>query len=207
MDDRSILRVSLIGHSFIRRLGYYMNNSSELSNLKLNDEQYSVTVNGRGGLKLRDSRLFRDLLNFEVLPHICFMQIGENDILLSSPNNIARDILSLASYIHLGVGVQIVLIGQLFRRRPWASSNDFNDRVIHINKLLMNECKKLDNIHFWHHRGFWKSLDFLSKDGVHLRTHSEHHVVTSSPMHRFWRSIRSAVLHYRHKTGQYINFI
>lgn len=178
-----------------------MVNSSEFANFKLNTEQYTVSVNARGGLKLRDSRLFRDLLNFDVLTQICFLQIGEKDVLLSSPSKIARDILSLASYIHLGVGVQTVIIGQLFRRKPWASSNDFNDRVV-INKILMSECKKLENVYFWHHRRFWKHLDFLCRDGVHLRTQSKHHVV-ASPMHRFWRSVRSAVLHFQNKTGQY----
>lgn len=142
MANQNILRVCLLGHSFIRRLGNYMVNSSEFANFKLNTEQYTVSVNARGGLKLRDSRLFRDLLNFDVLPQMCFLQIGEKDVLLSSPSKIAQDILSLASYIHLGVGVQTVIIGQLFRRKPWASSNDFNDRVV-INKILMSECKKL----------------------------------------------------------------
>lgn len=67
MANQNILRVCLLGHSFIRRLGNYMVNSSEFANFKLNTEQYTVSVNARGGLKLRDSRLFRDLLNFDVL--------------------------------------------------------------------------------------------------------------------------------------------
>lgn len=43
------LRVTLVGHSFIRRLRDLMNNSPEDNNIRLNREQYYVTFVARGG--------------------------------------------------------------------------------------------------------------------------------------------------------------
>ncbi|XP_061185179.1 uncharacterized protein LOC133193234 [Saccostrea echinata] len=132
------------------------------------------------------------------------MQIGENDILLNSDEVIVRDILSLASYLHSGVGIRTVIVGQLLRRQPWASSSDFNDRIVAINVMLKEQCAAMNGVHFWPHRGFWEDLTFLCHDGVHLRCPTPSPlVVTASPMHRFWRSVRSAILHHRHISGQY----
>lgn len=59
-----------------------------------------------------------------------------NDVLSFSVEVIVRDILALASYIHSGLGVTRVIIGQLLRRQPWASSLYFNERIIAINVRL-----------------------------------------------------------------------
>ena len=77
-----------------------------------------------------------DFLSFDIRPDLCFLQIGENDILSGDEQSIARNILSLASYLHEGMGISHVIIGQLFRRQPWASSSDFNSRVVRVNNLL-----------------------------------------------------------------------
>lgn len=111
----------------------------------------------------------RDLLSFDVSPDICFIQIGENDVLSFSEEVIVRDILALASYIHSGLGVTRVIIGQLLRRQPWASSLYFNEHIITINVRLQAKISSREGIHFWPHRGFWQNLDFLCDDGVHLR--------------------------------------
>lgn len=73
--------------------------------------RYSVCV--RALDRLRIARLARDRdLSFDVLPEICFMQIGKNGVLSFSVEVIVRNILALASYIHSGLGVTRVVIGQ-----------------------------------------------------------------------------------------------
>lgn len=88
----------------------------------------------------------------------------------------------------------------LFRCQPWASSTEFNQRIVRVNNLLKEGSAALPGVHIWHHRGFRSNLDFLCNDGVHLRCPGG--VVVSSPMHKYWRSIRSAVL-LVHVYGQY----
>lgn len=59
---------------------------------------------------------------------------------------------------------------------------------------------KQEGVYYWHHIGFRSDLNFLIHDGVHLQCpRSSVHVVTSSPMHKYWRSIRSAILHFKPK--------
>ncbi|XP_062594564.1 uncharacterized protein LOC134255982 [Saccostrea cucullata] len=204
MEEPNFLRICLLGHSFVTRLRRYMDSHPDLMNLKLHQDFYSVSVRARGGLRISSVARSRDFLTFDMLPHVCFMQIGENDILLHTNEMIVRDILSLASYLHSGIGIQTVIVGQLLRRQPWASSPDFNERIIAINVMLREQCSNISGVHFWPHRGFWTDLTFLCQDGVHLRCPSQSsHVVTTSPMHRFWRSVRSAILQHRHISGQY----
>ena len=87
---------------------------------------------------LRISQLVQssEFLSFDIRPDLCFLQIGENDILSGDEQSIARNILSLASYLHEGMGISHVIIGQLFHRQPWASSSDFNSRIVRVNNLI-----------------------------------------------------------------------
>lgn len=193
------LGICLLGHSFISRLRRYLTSHPDLMNLRLYREQYDVIIRARGGLRIASLAHSRDLLTFEVTPVICFLQIGENDVLSFNVDTIVRDIVALASFIRSGIGIRTVIIGQLLRRQPWASSSDFNNRIVAINVKLRTQTSSLDGVYFWQHRGFWQDLSFLCRDGVHLRcSASTLHVVTSSPMHRFWRSVRSAILQHRH---------
>lgn len=197
MDDAAKLDVCLIGHSFLTRLHGYMQSNRCLRNLNLNVDKFHISVCARGGLRVSQLSC-SNFLNFSSVPHMCFIQIGENDISRYDCTTLARDILSLAVYLHEGLGISIVIIGQLLRRQPWASTRDFNRKIVVTNQLLKKKCSSQEGIYFWHHRGFWSDLEFLCRDGVHLRSpHPSVHVVTSSPMHKYWRSIRSAILHFQ----------
>ena len=197
MDNPNLLSVCLIGHSFITRLERYMQSNIHLRNLNLDRDLFFVSTRARGGLHVSQIGI-ADFLSFTNVPDMCFIQIGENDIGRFDCSRLSRDILSLAAFIHEGVGISCVIIGQLLRRQPWASSRDFNRKVVTINQLLKDGCSSLDGVHFWRHRGFWADFNFLCRDGVHLRCpRPSVHVVSSSPMHRYWRSVRSAILHYK----------
>ena len=102
-DRRTVV---LVGHSFIRRLGIFMENSPDHFNLKLNKHRFNVILRAKGGLKVPELSNSRNLLDFDFSDlqtedNICFMQIGGNDIsnIHVAPNDVARQIMSLAHFL------------------------------------------------------------------------------------------------------------
>ena len=79
---------------------------------------------------------------------ICALSKLEKDIVCFNCSRLSRDILSLAAYMHDGLGISCVIIGKLLRRQPWALSRDFNRNVVTINQLLKDGCPSLDGVHF-----------------------------------------------------------
>ena len=185
------VRVAIVGHSFIRRLGEFMDKNN-IVNFNLDKEVFSICIRGRGGLRV--THLARDpsLLSFPAnTPDICFLQIGENDITKDlNPQKLAMDIVAVARYLHDGVGVKRVLIGQLLRRLPYVAGQHFNASVIEVNKQLRAMTEQLEGVVFWSNRGFWQDLTFLGPDGVHLLSTPSN----SQPMRKFLRSIRNSIL-------------
>lgn len=184
----------MIGHSFITGLHRYFRLIPRLKNFNLDVNSFVFDFHARGGLQIPHLVNSREFLSLDILPDLCYIQIEENDFLNRDDQFIARSILSLASHLHEGIGISLVIIGQLFGREPWASSTEFNQRIVRVNNLLKEGSAALLGVHIWHHRGFWSNLDYLCNDGVHLRCPGG--VVVSSPMHKYWRSIRSALLHF-----------
>jgi hypothetical protein len=185
--------VYLIGHSYVRRLGEFMDSKLSLRNLNL-DETCEIHICARGGLTT--VRLPR-ILNFCQKPDACFLQIGGNDIGQLSNSRIVSHIMAIASYLVIGVGVTKVIIGQLLRRRPDVVCPSYNDCVIDINLQLEEIIRTQEHNHvvFWKHRGFWRDMSHLGRDGVHL--HNPTHTSPGdppSPMFKYWRSIRNAVI-------------
>uniref|UniRef100_A0A8W8LX68 SGNH hydrolase-type esterase domain-containing protein n=1 Tax=Magallana gigas TaxID=29159 RepID=A0A8W8LX68_MAGGI len=161
----SILNVCVIGHSYIRRLRDY-GMQTETDNLNLDPEVFKVSFRGKGGLRL-SKRVFRsEILHFDSIPDVVFLQIGENDICENTNSEkLARDIISVGQYLRDGVGVK-------------------------TNEHLKRFAEPLGGIYFWGHRGFWKDFHYLGPDGVHLLcTPAE-----DQPMRKFRRSIRNAVI-------------
>ena len=64
-DDRRT--VVLVGHSFIRRLGIFMENSPDHVKLKLNEHLFNVILRAKGGLKVPKLANSRNLLDFSGL--------------------------------------------------------------------------------------------------------------------------------------------
>lgn len=187
-DSQKIIRVQLIGHSYIRRLREYILVNDEYQNLQLDRTKFSVDFISQGGLTFQRLAQRQEFLNFgDPPPSVCFVQMGGNDLCRGKPGKVITDILSYARYLHDGVGVKQVIVGQLLRRQPWASRPDYNDDVVAVNKALKEEIAALDNIHFWSHRGFWTDLSYLGRDGVHIERGSRH-------MRKYLHSIRIAVL-------------
>ena len=122
----------------------------------------------------------RDLCNFAYTqPDIVYLQIGGNDMI------------SFANYLYYGLHVRIVIIGELLHRDSARVGILYNCKVVLTNvaiKQLISSDNN-NNIIFWRHRGFWEDLSFLSNDMVHLN---------HGGILKYFKSVRSAVLHVRH---------
>ena len=116
----------MIGHSFITGLHRYFRLNPRLRNFNLDVNSFVFDFHARGGLQIPHLVNSREFLSLDILPDLCYIQIEENDFLNRDDQFIARSILSLASYLHEGIGISLVIIGQLFRRQPWALSAEFN---------------------------------------------------------------------------------
>lgn len=116
------LRVVCLGHSFIRRFGEFMDESPEYHNLRLDPGNYIISCRAQGGLKIDELIHERpDLFDFNgEKVDILYLQIGGND--LSDRNKsgtaVANDIYSLACFLHYGLQIPIVIIGELLWRHP-----------------------------------------------------------------------------------------
>jgi hypothetical protein len=189
------LSVCLIGHSFVRRLEQYMEDFSDLRNFSLDSGQFRVFVRARDDMRLADLTRSSAYLCFPVVPDMCFLHIGEDDLYQYDSDMLSQEIVSLASYLREGVGIRCVLVSQLLRRRPTVVPPGYNDRIIEVNINLQRELENREGIYFWRHRGFWKTLDFLCADGVHLGCPRRGAFVKPSPMGKYWYSIRAAIRH------------
>lgn len=183
------LHVRLIGHSFIRRLARIMNYSQYFGNLRLDYNSFNVSCKAKGGLTLEKLICCKELYSSQVPVDIVYLQIGGNDATKYhyDSDRIANHIVSFASFLHHGVGVKKIIIGQLFQREIYSTFDGYNEKIKDINSKLAKLCSQHNFIVFWHHHGFWRDpIDFLCFDGVHLNHFG---------MLRYFRSVRSSVLH------------
>lgn len=178
--------VCLLGHSFIRRLDDFMDNSYDYYNLRLPESKFNIISRAKGGLTIR--RLINerpDLFAFgNIRISILYIQLGGNDLSRQSAEKTATDMVSFASF--LNELAPIVIIGQLFFRDPVKVGELYNTKVVECNNLIKPLIKDNPNIIFWHHRGFSKDMSHLHGDGTHLNDQG---------MLKYHRSIRSAILH------------
>lgn len=150
-----------------------------LSFLSLDVDKYEVSVYAKRRLRTHD---------------ICFIQIGGNDIGLLSNEKILTNILSFSEYLIHGLEFKIVIIGQLLRRDPHVSLAGYNEAILDINSHLAEKIKSDERVYFWRHRVFWQNLSYLARDGVHLNNPHLKCRDPASPMLKYWRSIRNAVI-------------
>ena len=140
------------------------------------------------------------------IPHVIYLVIGTNDLCQEkqSEETFARQIVSFASYLRKGFGVNCVIIGQILHRHGPKHPNhynnhpvtrdtkihDFNTKVNRTNSCIQLKIKEEcdPGIIFWRHRGFWhEARGKFHSDGVHIHPHNGLHI--------YARSVRGAILH------------
>lgn len=73
----------IVGHSYVRQLWVYAVDNN-IPNLRLDREQFSVEIRGKGGLCLKHLHHDATIVQFQQALAICFLQLGENDIVNGS---------------------------------------------------------------------------------------------------------------------------
>lgn len=187
------VKLSLLGHSFIRRLKEeVLRSGSRWENLNLRASEVEVNYLGKGGGKVRDitSRLFSEHLSLE-RPDAVVLQIGGNDVdgLGADPIRIARDIITVAEWMIVGFGVKHVTIMQLLFRKITRQIplQRYNDMVCLVNSELKARLAERSDIHYHKHRGLKRSVtNIYLPDGVHLNR--------QYGVPKYVRSVRGAVI-------------
>ena len=181
MDYDRRLRVVLVGHSYIRRLGQFMYTDSRRRNMMLSN--VDVSVAGYGGATV--TRLSDELRsNIVADADVIFVHIGENDYERDEPIVTAQRIMSLATDMVCSHGARCVIISELVRFAVHRS-----DWCIRVNRCLRQLAREVDvhNIRLWRlRRGLYNPRSCLfDRHGVHL-----------NPVHMqvYWNSVRYAVL-------------
>ena len=193
--------ILIYGHSFIRNLGYVVENGQNPNwvNLGLAHEKFRIHFYGVGGGTLAPGA--NCMLNAKHMsaslgkysPSIVFMQLGGNDLSRSDcvPETLAKHIVSAAAVMIESYGVSQVVIGQLLSRFYSPTSKYFrphyNSLVVRVNteidRLVSNMGRQ--DIRFWRHRGFWKDpYSLIEDDGVHLN---------ADGMYKYAQSVRVGV--------------
>lgn len=69
--------------------------------------------------------------------------MGGKDLCKRPPRKVVMDILSYAKFLHDGVGIRHVIVGQLLLRQPWATRPGYNDDAVTVNTTLKKglRCK------------------------------------------------------------------
>lgn len=182
---------------YISRLREFMDKNVSYKNLNLNTS-FVVDIRARGGLTFRRIPNCLEFLNFtSPPPPICSRQLGSNDLWTDTPENVVKNILA---YLKEGVEIQKIIVGQLLRRQPCASTPKFNEDVVWTNILLKEQTKNMSGINFWAHRWFWADLTYLGRDGLHTEGHSRH-------MRKFMHSIRIAGIQFSRSINEYRLFL
>lgn len=72
--------MSVVGHFYIRKLGDYYCMQPGTDNLNCNPKEFQVIVTRKKRFKLRQCIFRAEILNFDLIPDVVFIQIGENNI-------------------------------------------------------------------------------------------------------------------------------
>ena len=193
--------VVILGYSFIRRLRDFVESSEVNDNLRLSRCNISVPFYARGGLTIDRLTNSPELISFPSSKDICFLQIGSTDLFdrTKSIGEISTAIISFANFLIFWGKTKKLIIGQILRRSPRVIYPLYNDIVFLLNMRLQSLCNDADNIHFWHHTGFWDSFSFLAADDVHL----QHPSMDARPMMKYLQSLKSAILHFSRWSDKY----
>ena len=152
-DNGSGPYCGIFGHSFIRRLCARWNRRNHT------DLPYSGEAHGNSGLTV-DELLHllrnRNLAKFDV----CFVQIGENDMMYLTNHQLMYRLLRIINEFHRQ-GVRRVAFGSMFLRHD----RQYNKRAKRLNKIL----RKLQRRYLWDHGPQLINNEVIStRDGVHL---------------------------------------
>ena len=180
-----LLRVLILGHSFIRRLREFISTHSDDFPVDFRLAVSEVTRwHGVGARTVAKTLQFDLAVVSSFRPDIVILQLGSNDLVTFPPLHVGSIIEDFVRLLHTSYGVKLVCVSQTLRRD---NAIVFNSKVGLLTRCLRVVLEPLPYAIFWGHRGFWKARsDFYAPDGVHLNEIGRYEL---------YKSLRGAVLH------------
>ena len=217
MDNFGVMKVSVIGHSFVRRLDHYVKclheyqNDPAFLNLELPYDQYNVGLYGIGGLKcVKKVRGTAAQGKFKPDPrlHSFDQEIRNSDIVVVELGSnclcdpelgvflFVSKLLDFASFLKSELNVKLVALSQLLPRAEDAQPfPGYNNKIVIVNEYIDYQLRVggYTDIYFWRHRaGLWNyAPGVMHADGVHF-TYEQGYI-------KYYRSIRDAIVRMRNK--------
>ena len=166
--------IAIIGHSYVRKLGEFVEKHKSYANLRLN-KRFVVEFYGRGGATASGrKRFFQSIADYRMASGIdvVFIHLGENDFRYGvDPLEVAEQLFQSARNFVEHHHVKKVVISELLPfpkcDRDWIIGANF-----HLSQLVAG-CEK---IHLWKQKkSFWsKSQRMYNSDGVHVHPRKMH---------------------------------
>ena len=186
LHQRPVVRVAIIGHSYVRRLDEYIRQNQNLRNLKFHQGRVLVRCFGFGGATLRQGprcicNQLQHVADFQA--DIICIHLGENDITVLSSSKLTEAYVELLNIISYQCHDPIVIVGQLL---PFPALCHLRQNIVSVNELLTSAIAVSNRRIFWKHRcGFWNpSCAVFHQDNVHL---------SQLGMVRYFNSIHAAI--------------
>ena len=122
-------------------------------------------------------------------PDVVILSVAGNDLdkRYANPEAVTASLQLLMMEL-LAVGVRLVAVCQLVRRRKWRNFSFAvgSARVQQINASLAEFCQRTRGVLYWRHKRIWNSTrDVFRADGVHF---------SDIGNYRFFRSIRGVII-------------
>ena len=142
-DAHATQGILLLGHSYIRRLGEFINKSrdplvqTDFALLALFPQDFSIRFEGIGGAHLpRILNTASKIIPESPVPiSIAVLQAGDNDIdRYTESRQLANTFLAAAEFLHVGLDVKQVVLSQL-SSRDRVNRLDYNDDCSFIKSL------------------------------------------------------------------------
>lgn len=190
-DSAKPKKVLILGHSYVRRLGEFVHNSSmDVSpNFGIPLTRCRITYSGYGGATVH--RL-HGVLRKEVAqarPDVVLLQIGSNDVRSNDddPKLLADSIIDFARRVNREFGIEHVIVSQLFLRNQ-STCSQYNDIIGEMNTHLHDRLHGERYISFWRHHGFW------NPEVRALLQHQDQVHFNELGNYRYYRSLKGAIL-------------
>ena len=178
-------RVLIIGHSFVHRLEAFVQKKRHKYAFTSLSDIADIHFHGVGGRTIEKFRKFDLEVVRQVAPQIIILELGSNDLVKLAPETVGSELENLVRDLHDIHSVEVVVVGQVLRRRT-RDSVQFNYKVGQLHQYLKVVLEHFPFCYYWRHRGFWNcKQDLHLPDGVHLN---------NLGYYKFTRSIRGAVL-------------
>ena len=146
-------KILILGHSFIRRLEYFVAANPNLDHQFLLTALATFKWHGVGGRTVAKTMQYDLPVVASFAPDIVILQLGTNDLSRLDPLVVGSAIEELVTILHDTYNVKLVCVCQTLL----GSNPVFNARVRALNSYVKTFLEALPYSFFWGHRGFWNS--------------------------------------------------